>query len=440
MKVKTLSLALLLLGAGLTFYSKASDARGESGPVLVLNLDGTINPAGSDYLESGIAHAEKIKSPLIVVKLNTPGGLLSTTRSMAQAMAGSEVPVAIWVTPAGSSATSAGAIISMSSHFVFMAEGTNIGAAHPVGSQGEDIQGDMAKKAVNDTVAFVQSMAKLRGKNEALAKKIVSESVSFTASEAFKKGVVDGVANDLSAIFKSVNGRETVIRGGVKIKVRLPENPVVETLEMSLGQKFLHIVSNPNIAYILMMLGGLGIYVEITSPGVLIPGILGAISLILAFISLQTLPINTGSLLLIFLGIGMLIAEPFVPSFGALTLGGIASLVIGSLFLIDTSSANLSISIPILIGVLGAIISIAALVVYGVAKVMRRPKAKNFGLEGFEAEVKSVSESKIGGKLKVRGEIWGFQSNEPLQVGDRVIVKGKKGFKLEVVKKGESAS
>jgi len=407
------------------------------GPVILLNLDGTINPAGDDYLDSGIRRAENQNSPLIVVRLNTPGGLLSTTRTMVQKIAESSVPVVIWVSPAGASATSAGAIIAIGAHFIVMAPGTNIGAAHPVGPQGKDIEGDMAKKAVNDTVAFVTSMAKLRGRNEKVAGQIVGESLSLTADKAVKEKIADSIATDISEILKFVDGKKVIVREGKEITIKIPENSPVENLEMNLGQKFLHVISNPNIAYILMMLGGLGIYIELTSPGALVPGILGAICLLLAFISMQTLPINLGAIALVVLGMLMLVAEVFVPSFGALTVGGLVSLVIGSLFLIDSSSADLAVSIPLLIGVLSGVLAVVAVIFWGVIRVIRKPKEDKFGLSDFEGVVQSVAETAsqgrlATGKVRIRGEIWSFNSEDSLQVGDPIQVIEKKGVQLNI--------
>jgi membrane-bound serine protease (ClpP class) len=421
--------------------STVSSASSGRSTVIHMEIEGSINPAGLDYLKSGIALAESKKASLIVIRLDTPGGLLNTTRSIVQEISKSKVPVAFWVSPAGASATSAGAIISIGSHLIFMSPGTNIGAAHPVGPQGKDIDGAMKDKAVNDTVAFVKSMAKLRGRNEALAAKIVSKSESLTPEKALKEKLIDGVVDDLSGLFKSANGKKVKVGEGKEVEIAISENPEVIKLDMTMGQSFLHLVSNPNIAYILMMLGGLGIYVEITNPGALIPGIIGAVCILLAFISLQTLPINTGAIGLIVLGIGMLIAEPFVPSFGALTIGGLAALVIGSLFLIDTSASDLSVSLPLIVGVVGGIGVIVIFIAKSVVAAFRRPKNDGYGVEQkvgevFELDSEAVHHEgiKSSGRLKIRGEIWQFESEDVLNEKDEVTVISEKGLVLKVKK------
>jgi membrane-bound serine protease (ClpP class) len=450
-----------LFSAGFSFVSSLSFSQTDSGldseainapktsRVLVLDLKGTINPAGLDYLRSGIQKAEKEDFDLLVLKIDTPGGLLSTTRSIAQKFSESRVPIAVWVTPAGASATSAGALIGIASHQLFMAEGTNIGAAHPVQGQGQDMGDDLKEKAVNDTVAFATSMAQLRGRNTEVAEKIVRESLSLTASQALEKNLSNGIANDLAVVIRKTDGVEVELPQGPK-KIQISDDYQVESIEMTIAQQFLHVMSNPNIAYILMALGGLGLYVEISNPGGLIPGLFGLICLILAFVSLQTLPINLGGIALFVFGLGMLVAEPFVPSFGILTIGGLIALVIGALFLVDTSQADLAVSWAVITGVSGGLALVVVYVGYKVAETFRtKGEGDPMGYENHLGKVTSIdpesalpesdSNNKgIRGKVKVDGEFWNFISEEPLGLGDEVIVTKVDGLTFHVKKRVES--
>lgn len=397
-----------------------------------ITIDGTINPGSSDYLKTSIATAEKNRAEVLIVELNTPGGLLSSTREIIQNISQSKVPVVVYVTPGGASATSAGAIISIASHFVAMAPGTNIGAAHPVAA-GKDIEGDMGKKVTNDTAALIRSQAKIHDRDVELSEKLVTESHSFSETEALKKNLIEAVAKDKQELLRILDGKAFTVAGSDKKVVVRTENAKLELIAMSPAQKFLHIIANPNISTILMALGGLAIYSEITSGFSLIfPGVVGVILLILAFISLQTLPINIGAVALFFLGIVLIVAEAYVTSFGVLSVLGVASITIGALFLIDPAGGNIAVSLSVLLPMVGTIGLLLAIIGYMFARD-RSMTIDEFGVKpGETGKVRSVSETGKEGQIFLHGELWQFQSDDKIAVGDTVIVEKVDSLKLKV--------
>jgi membrane-bound serine protease (ClpP class) len=415
--------ALVVLAASSPAWAK--------GQAVVLRVSGVINAGTLRYIERGLEIAKERQAEVAVIVLDTPGGLLDTTRKIVQRMSASPVPVAVWVAPSGASATSAGTIITMSAAFAAMAPGTNIGAAHPVGGQGEEIKGTMAEKATNDTVAFIKSQAAMHSRNTLWAELAIRKSVSATADEAAKSHVVDFLAADLHELLMKIAGRTA--NGRVMDSAGSP----VEEVGMNATERFLEIIGHPNVSYLLMMLGGLGLYIEMTSPGVVVPGILGAISLILAFVSFSTLPINIGGLALLLLGLALFAAEAFVTSYGALTAGGIASLVLGALLLMDPSASDLKISLALVIPTAAALAAITATIGYLAFKTRRTVYAGLSNFEGFEGVVESFDATHGVGKLHIRGETWDFELSQPGQgvnTGDRVAVVDRKGFKLTVRK------
>lgn len=416
----------------------ASDAEMAKKSVNLINfitIDGTINPGSSDYLKTSIARAEANKATALIVELNTPGGLLSSTREIIQTMAKSKVPVVMYVTPGGASATSAGAIISIASHFAVMAPGTNIGAAHPVAGAGKDIEGDMGKKVTNDTAALVRSQATLHGRNAELAEKLVTESSSLSEEEAVKKKIVEAIAQDKQELVKILNGR-TLIVAGEKVTMNT-EGAKLQFIPMSTAQGFLHVIANPNISTILMALGGLAIYTEVSSGFSLIfPGAIGVILMVLAFISLQTLPINVGAVLLFLLGFVFIVAEAFITSFGLLSVLGLGSIVLGALFMIDPAGGNIAVSMNVLIPIVGSVGFILILLAYMFARD-KSAKEDSFAVhEGSKGKVRNLKVGDREGQASIDGEIWHVRSEETLKVGDSVVVTGKDGLTL-IVKKGE---
>ena len=317
----TLILTWMLAWGALPLWAQLS-RDGEPLPqktVYFAEVRGTINPASAEFFEKSIQKAQNAGAEAIVFELDTPGGLVSSVRQMAQAAGSSKVPVVVFVTPAGASATSAGALLMLASHYAAMSPGTNIGAAHPVGPQGKDVEGAMGEKVLNDVRAFARGLAELRRRPIDIAEKIVSKSKSLTAEEAKKAKLIDVLAQDRLELLKKMNGVEISLNG--QKKILQTSNAKIERLEMSTGQKLLHLIAHPNIAAILMTFATLLIYVELNNPGVGIAGTLGAICLIVAFMAFQSLPIHTGGLMLLVLGMILMVAEAFVASGGALAAG-----------------------------------------------------------------------------------------------------------------------
>ncbi len=414
-----LCLALVSLGktVGLT----------KGGEVRIIELEGPINPGAAAFLTRGLEDAEKQGVELIIVRLDTPGGLVPSMRTMVKGIMNSSIPVVVYVAPKGAGAASAGVMITVSAHVAAMAPGTNIGAAHPVGAGGKDIDKDMSEKVVNDMASYGRGIAQDKGKNADWVEKAIRESVSITAEEAVEKKVVDLVAADIDELLKLLDGREIELQKG---KVTLKTKDLVKTqYEPGFRDAVLRLISDPNIAYILMMIGLAGLYFELAHPGAIFPGVIGAISLILAFYSFQTLPVNYAGLLLIALAIIFFIAEIKVASYGILSLGGVVSLTLGSIMLFEDVGVSLRLMAPtiVLIGGFFVIVSTLAFRAY-------RTKPQS-GMEGLIGEV-GVVEKPIDpeGLVFVHGEYWRAVSSEKLQPGEKVAVEEVTGLLLKVKK------
>jgi membrane-bound serine protease (ClpP class) len=428
-----LLLAPLLLGAAPTPTTTPvpTQEAAPSGEVLLLVVDGMINLATADYLQQGMAAAVAGGAPAVVVQLDTPGGLLESTKVIVKDILSAPLPVIVYVAPSGGSATSAGVFVTLAANIAAMAPGTSIGAAHPVGGKGEDIAGDMREKVENFTVSLVRSIAEQRGRNVEWAEKAVRQSVSITEREAVKLKVVDFVADNIADVLAKAHGRTVEVQGR---KVVLDTaNAPVRRYEMSLRQRLLDLLANPNIAYLLMMAGLLGLYVEFTNPGGIFPGVAGAICLILAFYALQTLPINYAGLLLIMLGIGLFIAEAFTPTYGVLGVGGAVSMILGSIMLIDSPAPALQISWAVIIPV---VIVSAVLFIITVTIALRvyreKPDTGVEGIMGLQATAKT--DIHADGQVFMRGEYWRAWSDEPIQKGEKVTVIAVEGLKVKVRK------
>jgi membrane-bound serine protease (ClpP class) len=401
-----------------------------SGRVLILDVEGDINPATADYISDGIEAGHKGDYRAVVIRMDTPGGLLESTKTIVKDILGSAVPVIVYVAPSGAGATSAGVFVTLAAHVAAMAPGTNIGAAHPVGGQGENIDGDMRDKVENFAASLSRTIAEQRGRNVEWAEKAVRESVSITEREALKMRVIDLIAADVGALLAEADPRVVDVNGR---NVRLATaGAVVERHEMRLRQRILDVIANPNLAYLLMMAGLLGLYVEMTSPGVLFPGVAGAICLLLALSAFQVLPINYTGLALVGLGLALLLGEIFLPSFGVLGVGGIVSFVLGSLLLFDTPDSTLAVD-PRLIGATAVTLGSAVLTLgWLVLRTQRRPST--VGVEGMIGEVgevrRALSPSKV--KVFVHGELWDATADEPLAAGDAVEVVSVAGMRLHV--------
>jgi membrane-bound serine protease (ClpP class) len=405
----------------------AGVARSTERHVFIMDLEGAINPATATFLEQGLEEAGKQEAELVVVRLDTPGGLASSMKSMVKAIMNSPVPVVVYVAPRGAGAASAGVMVTVAAHVAAMAPGTNIGAAHPVAAGGREIDKTMSEKVVHDMASYGRSIAQETGRNADWVERAIRESVSITAEEAVEKNVVDLVAVDIDELLKQIDGREITLKGAkVVLKTRDLEKKYVE---QGIRYRILKTISDPNIAYILMMIGLAGLYFELSHPGAIFPGVIGAISLILAFYSFQTLPVNYAGLLLIALAVILFVAEIMVSSYGVLSLGGLISLTLGSVMLFEDVGVSLKLMAPtiVLIGAFFVAVSTLAFRAY-----RAKPKTGMEGLIGATGIVKQPLDPE--GLVFVHGEYWRAVSGEKLEPGDKVRVENADGLLLKVKK------
>lgn len=399
----------------------ASRRSGIRQQVVMLVIDGGINPATADYIHEGIERGRAENAAAVLIQMDTPGGLLDSTKSIVKDILGAPVPVIVYIAPSGAGAISAGVFVTMAAHVAAMAPGTNIGAAHPVGGQGQDIGGDMRDKVENFAASLSRTIAQQRGRNVEWAEKAVRESVSITETEAVELNVVDLVARDVDELLRKVDGREVEIEG--RPEVLATAGAAVERHQMRLRQKILNIIANPNLAYLLMMAGILGLYVEFTHPGVLFPGVAGAICLLLALSAMQVLSINYTGLALIGLGVLLLVAEVFLPSFGVLGIGGIISFVLGSVLLFDTPDSTIAVDPGIIAAAAISLGGFTLIVMFLVVRTQRQ--RSTVGKEGMVGRVGRVRRKLADrGRVKVfiHGEYWDAATDDPVEVGDSVEV------------------
>jgi membrane-bound serine protease (ClpP class) len=432
--VKTLRvyLFLSLLVAGASVLAQSKNA--STPHVDLITIDGSINPAVDDFIRESIGRSKSNGARALIIQLDTPGGLLTSTRTIVKELLSDLVPVIVYVAPSGAGAGSAGVFITMAAHIAAMAPGTNIGAAHPVAGGGQEVKGVMGEKIENFTASFSESIAQQRGRNTEWAIQAVRKSVSITEKEALKIKVIDIVAKDIDDLLEQAHGRKVDIEGR-KHELAL-KGARVQRYEMSLKQKVLNTIADPNIAYLLMMAGILGLYMEFAHPGVIFPGVAGAICLLLAFVSLQLLPINYTGLALVILGIALLIGEAFYPSFGVLGIGGIISLTLGSLLLFDTPMSDFGVDRTIVFTAVGTLGSFVLAVSY---LVFRSQKEKvTLGVEGLIGEI-GVVKDKLSptGRLFVHGETWRAEADNEIDVGEKVEVVGVEGMVLKVRRAGQ---
>lgn len=415
----------------LLFLVLAPSASAEAKKIHVIAYDGIINPVSSELFTTAIAQAEAADIEALIIQIDTPGGLDTSMRDIIKAMIASEVPIVVYVAPSGSRAASAGVFITLAGHLAAMAPGTNIGAAHPVMMGGGQMDEEMKKKVENDAAAYARSLAERRGRNAAWAEKAVRESVSITEQEAVKLKIVDFVANDLSDLIKKIDGQTVATAKGKRV-LSTADADVVKN-QIGLRLRLLKTISDPNVAYILMLIGITGLVAELYSPGAILPGVAGAISLILAFYAFQTLPINYAGLLLILLAVVLFVAEAIVPSFGILGLGGITSLLIGSLMLIDTDIPGVGISLKVILST----VTLALLVfLFFIRIALRAQLGKSVtGREGLIGEVGvAMSDLAPAGMIRLHGEIWRAESDEPIPAGEEAEVTEVVGLKVRVRK------
>jgi len=401
--------------------------QGERNSAMVIELEGPINPGTDLFATRGIEQAQRNGYSLVVIRLDTPGGLDTSMRSIIKAILNSPVPVVVYVAPRGARAASAGVMITIAAHVAAMAPQTNIGAAHPVSAGGKEINKTMSEKVVNDMVAYARSIAKDRNRNQEWVEKAIRESVSITADVAVKQNVVDLVARDMDDLLTLLDGREITLDKG-KLTLKTKDLKLVYVTP-GWRDMVLKTISNPNIAYILMMIGLAGLYFELSHPGAIFPGVVGAISLILAFFSFQTLPVNYAGLLLIALAIIFFIAEIKVTSYGLLSLAGLISLTLGSIMLFEDVGVSLKLMMPTIVLIGGFFVGIAFL---AFRAYRRTPKGGRDGLIGESG----VVEEKIDpeGLIFAHGEYWRATSDEIVEEGEKVRIIGLKGLKLIVEK------
>ncbi|MBI5181475.1 MAG: nodulation protein NfeD [Nitrospirae bacterium] len=416
----------------------AAAATANSPQIDVLEYEGIINPPAAEFIAKSIKESTERKAAALIIRLDTPGGLDQSMRVIVKDIIASEVPVIVYVSPSGARAASAGTFITMSAHIAAMAPGTNIGAAHPVSIGGDDVKKDMAAKIENDAAAYIKGIAQKRGKNEQWAEDAVRKSVSVTAEEALKLKVIDLVAKDIDELLTAVNGKKVITeKGEVMLNTK---GAKTNNVEMGFRTRILRLLADPNVAYILLILGIYGIFFELSSPGAILPGVVGGIFLILAFYGLQTLPINYAGLMLILLAIILFIAEVKVTSYGLLTIGGIISMFIGSLMLIDTELEFLRISWTVIIPAVlmtALFFTIAVSLVYKAYK--RQPTTGREGLVGAIGIANSAISPKglpVGrhGKVFVEGEIWDARSDEEIKEGEEIEIVEVEGLLLKVKK------
>lgn len=437
-------LALLLSGAALAAVGATAspsatpgqtptvDPAGAGKRVFQIDIDGVINPATADFVRESLRTAEEQGAAALLIRLDTPGGLLDSTQQIVQDLLGANLPTIVYVAPSGGGAISAGVFVTLAGAVAAMAPGTNIGAAHPVSAQGEDIGGDMREKIENSAVSLIKSIAGERGRNVEWAEKAVRESVSITETEALELGVIDLIANDRDSLLQQASGR-TIRVHHAEVTLALTGAAVTQ-LEMSLMQEILNVLAHPNVAYLLMMAGFLGLYIELTNPGLLFPGVAGGIALLLALVAFQVLPINYGGIGLIVLGIALLVAEMFLPSFGILGIGGIASFVLGSLFLFDTAKSGAAVD-PTLIYSVAATFALVGLIIGTmVLRTQLQPAALGSeGMLGMRGEVRqAVGPDNKNGKVFVHGEIWNARAAEPIEAQATVEIVRVDGLELVV--------
>ena len=398
-------------------------------------IDGTINPATASFVHDAITRAHARGAPALLIELDTPGGLLPSMQAIVKDLLNAPVPVIVYVAPSGAFAGSAGVFITLAAHVAAMAPGTTIGAAHPVSGSGEDIKGKMGEKIENFAASLNEAIAQRRGRNVEWAAKAVRKSVSVTADEAARLKVVDFVAKDLDDVVTRADGRKVEVGGETRKlalgAVRAADGHVrTDTYTMRLSQRVLDVIAHPNVAYLLMMAGLLGLYIEFTHPGVAFPGVAGAICLLLGLTALHVLSVNVSALALLFLGVALLVAEAFLPTFGVVGAGGLVAFLLGSLFLFDAET-GLAVPRSIVFGVGGTVGAIFLIVGTLVFRAQRAPAS--LGAEGMIGEV-GVAKGRLApaGTVVVRGEYWTAESEDAVDAGEPVEVTGVEGLRLRV--------
>lgn len=416
-------------------FGWAGSLAGAASPatVEVLTVEGTIVPVVADYIDRGISQAERNDATVCIIELNTPGGLLDSTEKIVQKIMNAAVPIVVYVSPSGAWAASAGTFITLSAHIAAMTPGTTIGAAHPVGAGGEEIPEDQMKKIVEFSAKWMKTIAEERGRNMEQAELAVTESKSFTDVDALEYNLIDLRANSLPSLISKINGWNCTLAGGQEVTINTTSYSLIRN-EMNAVEKFLHVISDPNIAYILFTLATIGLMVEFYNPGLIFPGVAGGISLLLAFYSLGVLNAYWGGMALILLAVALFIAEYFTTSFGLLTAGGIISLIVGSLILFS-HSPGIEVDRRLIAGVTAAIAAFAVFVVGAIIRGQRRRACA--GTEGMIGTV-AIAKTPLDptGTVLAEGERWtAISEGGNVAPGDEVIINKIEGLKLWVSKR-----
>ncbi len=435
---RCLTLVALTTGLLALVHGQAAPARP---PVLVAELDGIIHPIAAEYLTGVIDEADATGASLVVIVLRTPGGLLDSTRTIVSRMITSRTPVAVFVGPSGARAASAGFVLTIAADVAAMAPGTHIGAAHPVSGNGQSVDETMAKKMASDTAAYVRSLAEARHRNVAFAEQAVLESRAFTDSEAAHAAppLVDVIASDVNDLIRQLDGR-TVTRFDGRATTIHTQGAEQRSIPMSRRQRFLGFIADPQIAYLLLTLGTLGLTIELWSPGAILPGVAGGVSLLLAFFAFQIVPVNLTGVLLILLGLGLVVLELKVPSFGALGIGGAVSLLIGSLMVtreVPGVQVGLGLILPVVLVLSAGMLLLGRMAL----AAQRQAPATGVGtMVGLRASVRTLVGPDTNGMVEVRGELWQARSQTPIEGGRFVRITEVNGLTLTVVPDSTSIS
>jgi membrane-bound serine protease (ClpP class) len=406
---------------------------------IVAELDGIIHPIAAEYLDEAISEADTTGAEVVVIVLRTPGGLLDSTRSIVSRLITSRAPVAVFVGPSGARAASAGFIISMAADIAVMAPGTHIGAAHPVSGSGQPVDETTAQKAAEDVAAYVRTLADARGRNVTLAAEAVMKSRAFTETEALEASppLIDFVARDVDELLQRLDGR-SIRRFDGRTTVIRTANIVERRMQMTWRQRFLSAIAHPQLAYLFLTLGMLGLTVELWHPGAVVPGVVGGVCLLLAVFALQILPVNITGVLLIALGVGLLVLELVVPSFGVLGIGGLVSLVIGSVMMTRTVpgvTVDLSFVVAVALALAGIVVFLGRLAL----KVQRQSPATGVDtMIGLHGRARTPLGVGVPGQIDVRGEIWNAESAAAVATGEPVRITGVNGLTLLVEPIGAS--
>ena len=404
--------------------------------IYTLRIEGPVDPLLEEYVVKSLQDVrQKGNARLVVMEMDTPGGFDTSMRAIIKAMLNTGVPIVAYVAPRGARAASAGFFILLAADIAAMAPGTNTGAAHPVSITGSDIEKTMREKITNDAVSYIKTLAKNHQRNQEMAEKAVSESQSYTAEECLKNGLIDQIAADTQELIARLQGKTITLAGGAQATLELKGEKIIP-LEMSERQRFLRTITNPNIAYFLLLFGLVGLFIEFTHPGVIIPGILGGISLLLAFLAFQILPINYVGLFLILLSIGFFIAEIKIQGFGMLGVGGIISFILGSIMLINSPIPEMRPAMPMIITFAVCFGCIFLFLAFKVVQAMKRKRET--GLEGIVGEI-GVARTDIDshqGKAFIHGEWWNAVADGLIPAGTKVRVESVENLVLKVKKIG----